>query len=259
MARVAIFTHGPTGLRYKGGGRRVGTNAVHWELADHPGAVGRDDTTGRFTAVCHECCEDTDCEYFTQAMQFLAEHIERHRGKLRVLHRTVGVGYVCESSTHDLHRTRCTHVGCSWYSPWGACSAVVAAVGYHLKTHIDNPTPSRKETTMRTLATVETELELAQARLEKLIAERDRLAKRPAEPSRSLITFDICFTDPGTKYSYAARKAAGLWWVTGREGARGRTWEEMLDFMSQDADVQAGHPITFRVHRFTDGNIVRGE
>lgn len=113
--------------------------------------------------------------------------------------------------------------------------------------------------TMRTLTTVDRELALAQARLETLIAEREQLAKRPAEPKNTLITFDIRYPNGDIKYSYAAIKAAGLWWLTGRDGARGRTWDEMLEFMSQDESVVDGEPIRFRSHRKGDGFLIRGE
>ena len=112
---------------------------------------------------------------------------------------------------------------------------------------------------IRPLSAVEREITFAQARLDSLLEERDYLAKRPAEPTEKLITFGIRFPGNSTVYQYAARKARGLWWVTGREGGTGRSWEEMLEFLSQDADVQAGKPIRFRAFSSSAGTVIRGQ
>lgn len=100
----------------------------------------------------------------------------------------------------------------------------------------------RKDNPMRDSKTVDTAIELAEARLAALLEEREQLRKLPAEPEQddTVITFKVRFDEHSrTRYSYAAIRARGVWFLTGTV-TRGKPWSEILEIAGQDIDVRAG-------------------
>jgi hypothetical protein len=77
------------------------------------------------------------------------------------------------------------------------------------------------------------DLELRIAQLKK---ELKRLKDRPNEPTENgnIISFHKQFSGGGTVYSYAAIKAAGLWYTTGPKSPKGYSWDELLDFIGDN-------------------------
>lgn len=119
----------------------------------------------------------------------------------------------------------------------------------------------RKAEKMRKKKDVDDAIEIAEARLAHLLEERARLDKLPAEPggAHPVVRFGISFDEGGERYAYAAIKAAGAWWLTGKT-SHGMTWHDLLEFMSQDFHVSTGErPISFVVHRYEEGTPVRGQ
>lgn len=276
MART-IHTHGPTGLRYTyDHTARLAVGEIQrTELVDHPGHIdrryrGSTSSSQHFTAFCDECCQSAEFNNFTDAMKHLHIHIKRHEGAVI---RETYVGFRVESERNGARewiRARCTNGRCAWTGSLVLDMEEAEKQGArHFQSHLDRPTPAcnrvpnpSKEQTMTKLSDVNARIAVHEARLVELQAERTRLEARPAEPIQSdVITFGITFPGNATRYEYAARrdKTRKLWWVTGREGGRGRTWEEMLDFMAQDKRVQEGKPIRFRTHLLVDGTLVKGE
>jgi exonuclease VII small subunit len=265
-------THAATRLRYtyQTSVRLSRGEAQRIELSDYPGHIDRrrlDAYKDEFQAVCDECSGTGFHSSFDAAMKFLERHVHKHAcetANASAPHYEMNhVGFTLYSDgLSPRWRAKCTHAGCTWSSNYETRTRAESMGSAHFQSHLDRPTPARpKEPTMRNIATVDRELELAQQRLEKLIAEREKLAKLPTEPENryKLIAFSIQFQEGDTVYDYAARKARGLWWVTGREGGLGRSWEQMLEFMSQDARVQSGQPIVFRKFRLSDGALVAEE
>ena len=67
-----------------------------------------------------------------------------------------------------------------------------------------------------------------------LLKEEKRFADFGEEPKglRSVVTFDIQFTERGKWYNYAAiRCGDGKWYTTGTKRVAGYTWDELLDFI----------------------------
>lgn len=67
-----------------------------------------------------------------------------------------------------------------------------------------------------------------------LLKEEKRFADFGEEPKglRSVVIFDIQFTERGKWYNYAAiRCGDGKWYTTGTKRAAGYTWDELLDFI----------------------------
>jgi len=101
----------------------------------------------------------------------------------------------------------------------------------------------RKGTPMRDSKTVDTAIEIAEARLAALYEERERILKLPTEPKtdRTVVTFQVRFDEHGSAvYSYAAIRARGLWFLTGME-VRGKSWADILELAGKDADVISGN------------------
>jgi len=100
----------------------------------------------------------------------------------------------------------------------------------------------RKDNPMRDSKTVDTAIELAEARLAALLDEREQLRKLPAEPpiNGTVVTFRVRYSEhDSTRYSYAAIKARGAWFLTGMVTS-GKSWAEILELAGQDADVMDG-------------------
>lgn len=111
------------------------------------------------------------------------------------------------------------------------------------------PKPLRKLPKPRTREEIELEASTLERKLESLIAELREIQSLPPEPERehTIVTFQIRFNPWEESYDYAALKVKGTWWLTGRETG-GRTWTELLQFMSQDCRIaDDGAPIIFRV------------
>lgn len=112
---------------------------------------------------------------------------------------------------------------------------------------------------MRTRADVEREIELAQNRLDKLVAELDDAFVIPNEPDvGSVVTFLVQFDMFGPVYSYAAVRCktgtggGARWAVTGNLSSR-YTWKALIELMMKDVSVQAGHAkLTFQVAKPKD-------
>ena len=67
-----------------------------------------------------------------------------------------------------------------------------------------------------------------------LLKEEKRFSDFGEEPKglRSVVTFDIQFTERGKWYNYAAiRCNDNKWYTTGTKRAAGYTWDELLDFI----------------------------
>ena len=67
-----------------------------------------------------------------------------------------------------------------------------------------------------------------------LLKEEKRFSDFGEEPKglRSVVIFDIQFTERGKWYNYAAiRCGDGKWYTTGTKRAAGYTWDELLDFI----------------------------
>ena len=74
--------------------------------------------------------------------------------------------------------------------------------------------------------------ELAKA-LEKEKAREDAFGIEPTG-LRSVVTFDIQFTERGKWYNYAAiRCGDNKWYTTGMKRTSGYTWEELLNFITE--------------------------
>lgn len=83
-----------------------------------------------------------------------------------------------------------------------------------------------------------TRKEVLTAQLRNIADELARLETRPAEPLGEYPTvgFTIRFADSGGRipFTYAARKARGTWWTTGRGDTgmrRSLTWDQLLDWI----------------------------
>jgi len=87
------------------------------------------------------------------------------------------------------------------------------------------------------------------------IAQREAARKKLPEPEHdgAIVFFDKQFVGGGRIYSYAARKAAGSWYLTGSEGSRPLSWQSLLDFI--DDGAVTGN--TLRV--VTNSRLIAGE
>jgi hypothetical protein len=266
--RTPSIHHHPTGLRYRSG--TCIPRGLRWELADYPGYVDMTHIgpTKTYVGHCPECNHQSfEQTSFTPAIRWLSAHIRGILGDGGCANRDERLspsrdeGFFVEPDGAGGEIAVCTHQRCEWRTGSyrvGSMAASDQARKHIASYHFTNPTPSRKDSTMRTIEQVDRDIKAATARIEALYLEREKIEALPAEPIENLITFSISFTDPGTKYSYAARRARGLWFVTGREGGNGRTWHQMLEFMSQDAGVRAGKPIAFRAYKTKAGTVVKG-
>lgn len=54
------------------------------------------------------------------------------------------------------------------------------------------------------------------------------------EAAHSVVRFKVAFPGTPKSYSYAAIKAGREWWITGRDGASGRSWEALLKLLTRD-------------------------
>lgn len=155
--------------------------------------------------------------------------------------------------------TQCAHCGdCDWYGRprRSRLDAVLDAENHNKDRHspsetyrrlaegchranlIPNPT---KETPMRTKEQITREVELAQARLERLIDELEAANRLPAEPEDgSVIRFQVQFRPHDTIYDYAAIRVVNSWFTTGTKGGHaGLSWTGLLNLMGEDVRVQA--------------------
>lgn len=271
------------GVRYRMPGEYISDVRMRYKLADHDAAVVM--VAGEGFAAYHEIeVQGVKVAESRGSWTDALRAATTHAAATRVSHPSDL--FAIDSVSGDRHsRARCRK--CGHVTDWFATSSSAMRAGrqHQGATHPDDylntygrkpltdarvkqnlaawgvpvgDDTSRKDTNMKTIAQINTELELAQARLEHLLAEKSRLERMPADPGPGVIAFDIRFPGNDTKYSYAAVRARGLWWVTGRDGARGRSWTEMLEFMSQDADVIDGEPIVFRHTRRANMTKVAG-
>lgn len=61
-----------------------------------------------------------------------------------------------------------------------------------------------------------------------------------AEPSSddNVVHFRIAFPGSPKTYSYAGIKVGGMWYITGRDGATGRPWKDLIsELKRKDATV----------------------
>lgn len=278
MART-IHTHGPTGLRYTYDhtARMAAGEIQRTELVDHPGRIDRrywSHSNQKFAAFCGECQQARAFTEFSPAMAFLNVHVKKHTlaagaGEARIISRYVGFHVeTTPSGSRDWLRAHCTNGRCTWHGAYFMNLTDAEKQGArHFQSHLDRPTPANltpnptKENPVTTLDDLDRHIAVTEHRLAVLLEQKARIEARPSEPTEPLITFTIQFQDGGTRYQYAARRddGLGLWWLTGREGGKGRSWEELLEFMAQDTRVQSGKPLRFRTHRIMDGTLVKGE
>lgn len=130
------------------------------------------------------------------------------------------------------------------FDPGSPHSTVIGRVANDGKIHFQT-----KENKMRKREEIEREAKQLERRLSSLVVELEKIDNLPAEPGPdgTIVRFDVRYTPSGVSYSYAALKSRGAWWLTGREKG-GRSWEELLEFMSGDYRIQQdGEPIMFRV------------
>lgn len=59
------------------------------------------------------------------------------------------------------------------------------------------------------------------------------------EPTQSVVRFQVTYAGDPKTYSFAAIKASGKWYITGRRGTVGRTWNDLLDLLSRDGGIIA--------------------
>lgn len=261
--------HSPTGLMYSWdrSAKLAQGEVQRIELTEHPGHIDRTRREGQglydsWVSFCDECCQSMTFRNFTPAMEFLRDHTSRHQaqGRLesqRLESQRLGFKLVGDGLS-PRRRAVCTADGCGFSTDWVPANRAERIGEQHFQYHLDNPTPARKENTVTDLAALENRIAATQTTLATLLEHKARLEARPAEPTAKLITFEIRFPGNQTSYSYAAKRARGLWWVTGREGGRGRTWPEMLDFMAQDARVQNTGKLRFRTFATAAGELVKG-
>lgn len=87
----------------------------------------------------------------------------------------------------------------------------------------------------------------AVARAEAAIADAQvaaALRSRPEpSPDGAIIFFEKRYRGGSRGYSFAARKAGGLWYLTGTEGCSPRSWRSLLEF----ADEGSERPVTIHV------------
>lgn len=133
---------------------------------------------------------------------------------------------------------------------------VFARIDGHLIVGVD---PAQKGTTMRKRADIEAEAKQLERRLSSLVDELAQIDSLPSEPleDNTVVTFEIRYNSHDHQtYTYAALKAKGAWWLTGREKG-GRSWEELLEFMSQDHRIsEDGAPIVFQEFHPADGKTI---
>lgn len=104
---------------------------------------------------------------------------------------------------------------------------------------------------IRDRSLVQREIDAAQSRLDRLLAELDDAPVIPAEPEKgSVIKFAIQF-DPGAPvFVYIAYRFAEhgqRWAVTGPSMPSKYNWKEIVEKMSRDYAVDMGHhPLTFQ-------------
>lgn len=83
-----------------------------------------------------------------------------------------------------------------------------------------------------------TRRETLQAQIDRAYDELGKLDAQPVEPDRdevNLVWFEKSFGTYSRVYTYAAVKADdGLWYTTGPRSPKGYTWEELMDWLSQD-------------------------
>lgn len=89
-------------------------------------------------------------------------------------------------------------------------------------------------------------IEALEARINAMMDEVQRLKSRPEEPDKdvNIVYFTKQFTVYGKVYSYAAIKAAGLWYTTGPRAPKAYSWDELLDFIDDDDDEIAISVVT---------------
>jgi hypothetical protein len=81
--------------------------------------------------------------------------------------------------------------------------------------------------------------QLLQAQAQKLIDQLNKMGERPEEPefvndpdNPQVIWFRRSFQKGTTRYTYAAVKACGYWYVSGRvESMQRRTWDQLMDWL----------------------------
>ena len=79
---------------------------------------------------------------------------------------------------------------------------------------------------------------LAKALQIALAEEAEREDKYGPEPGNgAIIKFNVRFSSGGTKYSYAAIRAGGLWYTTGPYSPKGYPWDELLDWLDDKYKV----------------------
>ena len=125
----------------------------------------------------------------------------------------------------------------------------------------EQPTPEQKGETMRKRKDIEAEAKMLERRLSSLVAELEEIDSLPEEPGGdgTVVLFGVRFHPGDRTYDYAAYRAVDSWWLTGREKG-GRSWEELLEFMSQDHRIaDEGAPIIFEVLHAGKGKVVTQE
>lgn len=98
---------------------------------------------------------------------------------------------------------------------------------------------------------IEKEIDLAQARLEKLIAERENAQDFPKEPDvGKAVKFQVQFDAYGPSYTYVAYRfshSAHGWTLTGKHTGV-FTWRRVVKLAMEDVAVSKGHrPLYFQV------------
>ena len=111
-----------------------------------------------------------------------------------------------------------------------------------------NPTTQRKGTDMTDAAGIRRELHIIERdeaeiirRKEKLLADLERIDRRPHEPEvGSVVVFTVQYDPYGTVYKYAALRFGSFWSVTGTLGSKHYSWSRLLDLVEQDYSVKQG-------------------
>jgi hypothetical protein len=239
MARGYV-THPSTCLRYRTSADTPVHGRARYELVDYPGHI---DTVfpiraDSHTAICDECCEERRFQFFTQAMEYLRDHVERHKLERRTGQTIRPLGF--KMANHPKRRTlwiaQCET--CSWWSGARVNRGDAYMLGIHHVEQHQTPNPGKQEP-MRTQAQIERDLEILAVRYDQLQAELAERAKLPAEPDVDVISFEVQFDQHGPTYKYTARHTQSAWFLTGRETS-GKSWDQVLEFMGRDVRVRAG-------------------
>ena len=145
--------------------------------------------------------------------------------------------------------TRCNH----YRSGFGVCGRLrqpsgFAHPGAHSYTRTPpNPTTQRKGTDMtnaadirRRLAHIEADEAEMLVRKEALLAQLERIDRRPHEPEKgSVITFTVQYEATGPVYKYAAIRFGNQWALTGERTQR-YSWAKVMELVESDYSVKVG-------------------